>query len=86
MEFTWGRVIRIWWAHAWRSWGIAIIPIATWAVYAIFHLATFYRYRLVADVALFIVASVANIVALRIVLRKTFADFRIAVVPREDGS
>jgi hypothetical protein len=83
MNLTWGQVIRIWWAHTWRELRLLFIPVVSWVAYAVFHPDAFRELRLPADVILLALAVIANIVTLRIVLLKTYSDFRIVVIPRE---
>ena len=83
MEVTWGRTVRIWWAHAWRAWGLYLLPVILWVAYALYHPAAAQALRLPIDLVIFVLAILFNIFTLRIVLWKTFAEFRIALEPRD---
>jgi hypothetical protein len=85
LPLTWGRFIRIFWAFQWRAWvGIGIVAFP-WAIMQYRHPndpAFFYHWSKVFNGIATPWAVIVHFVALWLVLRKTYAEFQVALVPR----
>jgi hypothetical protein len=84
LELTWNQTLRAWWLWAWRTFvgGFVIAAVVGFIVGFIFTLAGVGQYSTVVGSILgYFIGFVWSIFTLRMMLRKTYADFRFAVVP-----
>lgn len=96
LEVSWGRTIRVWWAMAWRC--LLAVPLGALVGCVIgfvigviggaLRLDTTQIQILVQVVTVpigLVLGGLVGIWATRAVLRKSFKEFRIALIPRTDG-
>jgi hypothetical protein len=82
MEVTWGRTFRIWWAHAWRSYLLLLIPVIPAVVLGVLHPETFQRARPLFDLVMLVWGTLSGIITLRLALQITYSEFRVVLEPQ----
>ncbi|WP_294343609.1 hypothetical protein [Prosthecochloris sp.] len=92
LEITWGRVIRVWWAHLWRSLVAAIVSMLLGGLVGGIIGAIFYMVgvtspetlQLVITPISIVIGLVVSVFPIKMILGKDFGEFRLVLV--ENGS
>ena len=87
LQVTWKRALKVWWSIAWRgSLYCGLVGLAVGAAIggiAGYHGVPVYKVASYIQLGGFIASVPVMIWIIRTVLRKSWSDFRIALVPRE---
>src|SRR5262245_3455450 len=86
LEVTWGRVISVWWLFAWRGLlGSVVIGAAVGFVIGLAGFAAGISLQAVNNISTVAGAAVGllwAIVVVRMALKKSYREFRVALIPR----
>lgn len=92
LEITWGRMLRVWWAHFWRSMIAAIVGMLLGGVVGFILGAILYASGVTSPETIqiivgpigFIIGVFISIFPMKMILGKDFGEFRLVLV--ESGS
>jgi ABC-type uncharacterized transport system permease subunit len=90
LDVTWGRAVRVWWAHAWRSLVAVLVAMVIGAVvggilgFAMGIMGAEVRtIRIVAGTIGFAIGLGVSVVPMKMILGKEFREFRLVLMAKQ---